>query len=31
LTGFSGGVDIKEFLLAHEWIAPPAADPGENA
>ena len=22
LTGFSGGVDIKEFLLAHEWIRP---------
>jgi len=22
LTGFSGGVDIKEQLLAHEWIVP---------
>jgi hypothetical protein len=22
LTGFSGGVDIKEHLLAHEWIVP---------
>ena len=22
LTGFSGGVDIKEFLLAHEWLQP---------
>ncbi len=27
LTGFSGGVDIKEFLLAHEWIA---AAPASN-
>ncbi len=25
LTGFAGGVDVKEYLLAHEWIVPELA------
>ncbi len=28
LTGFAGGVDVKEYLLAHEWIVP-ETDPKE--